>query len=169
MEQLKRFAFSLPPARRVVLWFIVIAGCILLFPVIVRSSGSSTCLYCRAEIKTSIILGWRTDSTNETAFTTWFREHRPSHEHRWISCGGFGYNIFSIPLTSGCRRGAHPITRLPWGWELEYLQSAKPDEVETFFVGILSTNRHEQSVAVRSISEPMWERTLSEYRRRQAR
>lgn len=169
MEQLKRFAFTLPPARRVALWIAGIVGCILMFPVVVRSTGSSTCLYCRTEIKSTDILGWRTVSTNANAFTTWHQEHRPMHEHQWVGRSRFGYNIYCLPITGGGCGGRHPITDLPWRWELEYLQTARPEFVDAFFTGVLSTNRSTQRTAVHSITEPMWERTLSEYRRRQSK
>lgn len=168
-EQLKRFALTLPSARRVALWIVGIAGSILMFPVIVHTTGSSTCLYCRAEVKTTTTLGYRTVSTNENEFTAWYHEHRPMHEHQWIGRGSFGYNIYGLPIKGrGCGR-RHPITELPWRWELEYLQTANPEFVDAFFTGILSTNRSAQWTAVNSITEPMRERTLNEYRRSQAK
>ena len=168
-EQLKRFSFSLHPARRAALWFAVIAVGIGMFPAIVHTTGSSTCLYCRAEVKTTTTLGYRTVSTNENEFTAWYREHRPTHEHQWIGRGSFGYNIYGLPIKGrGCGR-RHPITDLPWKWELEYLQTASPEFVDAFFSGILSTNRSAQRTAVHSITEPMRERTLTEYRRSQAK
>lgn len=169
MEQLKRFACTLPPARRVALWIGGIAGCFFMFFVIVHSEASSTCLYCRTENKTTTTLGWRTDSTNANAFTTWYREHRPMHEHQWVGRGRFGYNIYGLPIQGPGCGSRHPITELPWRWELEYLQTASPEFVDAFFSGILSTNRSAQRTAVHSITEPMWERTRSEYRRSQAK
>ncbi|GDY21533.1 hypothetical protein LBMAG56_28800 [Verrucomicrobiota bacterium] len=172
-EQLKRFAFSLPPARRVALWIGGTVGFVFMLPimffVIVHSEASSTCLYCRTETKTATTLGWRMDRTNENAFTEWYREHRPMHEHLWMWRGRVGYNIYGLPIQGRGCGGRHPITDLPWKWELEYLQTASPEFVNGFFSGILSTNRSAQRIAVRSINDPMWERTLSEYRHSQAK
>jgi hypothetical protein len=168
-EQLNWFSFSLHPARRAALWFAVIAVGIGMFPAIVHTTGSSTCLHCRAEVKTTTTLGYGTVSTNENEFTVWYHEHRPTHEHQWIDRGIFGYNIYGLPIKGRGCGFRHPITDLPWMRELDHLRTASPESVDAFFSGILSTNRSAQRTAVHSITEPMRERTQTEYRRSQAK
>ena len=168
-EELKQFCTTLPPARRVAIWFAVFVVCALLFPVSVRSTGYWTCGHCRARRTTTMLLGWKSEDVRTNEFTTWYEHNRPAHEHRWINDGAFAYNLFSIPLFGGCRRGAHPLTLLDPASELEFVQTATPEQVEMFFIGILSTNRGEQWEAFRLAEDPTGEHTRKEPRLRERR
>lgn len=159
-EQFKRFAAKRPPRWRLALWCFLIAGSILIFPVTVRTEQGLTCLQCRATRSIKTFLDHKSDTTTENAFTLWHKQKRAEHEHVWERTGPqFRLNLFGFPTRHSCGI-YHPIGNLPPAWELEFVQTAKAEDVAAFFAGILSTNRNEQRVAVNAVFEPMWQRHI---------
>lgn len=159
-ERFKEFAAKRPPFWRFSLWLILIAGSAALFPVTVRTEHFSTCLLCRAHRHVSTFLDWKREQVRENAFTAWYLQNRPAHEHQWEATGPMHkLNLFGIATAHSCGI-YHPLARLPPDRELEFVRTAKPEEVEAFFSALVvtHTNRLERFAAARVVIEPLQER-----------
>ena len=160
IEKFLRLATERPPAWRGAVWFVLGLASLLLYAFAkiptdtVRTSQNLTCLYCRAHRNVVTYQERKLDTVTETEFSAWCQLNRPPHEHRWVRTGPrIKYNILGMPLGHGCGI-YHPVRNLPQQRQLEFVQSAKPEEIEAFFAGILSTNRAEQRAAVGAVLNP---------------
>lgn len=102
---------------------------------------------------------WETITTNN--FTGWYEKNRPPHEHLWMRSGPyFRSNLLGLPTKMGCGRW-EPLLNLSASDELVFVQTAKPEELESFFSGLFSTNHTEQLSAVRFAMEHVAKRRPS--------
>jgi hypothetical protein len=136
----------------------ILAAMGLLLPVTVATRTIQTCVLCRAEREDRSLLGYSWLNLRDTAFTYWYREHRPAHEHAWgrLSCTR-GFSILGTTTYFGCAP-RHPVCRIPSETLRAFAERSDTNTLNAFFEGITSTDRETQNKAV----QIAWERILEE-------
>lgn len=128
----------------------------VLMPITVSTRAPKTCTLCRAERIDRTFLGYSWQSYRDTEFTSWYRTHRPPHNHQWgrLTCTR-GFSVFGTTTFFGCGP-RHPVCDIPPDTLRQFAEQADTNTLTAFFDGITSTNREAQRLAV----QMAWNRIL---------
>lgn len=129
----------------VILAVVIVGG---LMPVTVATRTTYTCTRCRAARIERTLFGFTWHRYQDTAFSDWYRGHRPTHEHQWtrFTCTR-GFCIFGITTSFACGP-RHPICEISPDLLREFVEHADTNTLTAFFEGVSSTNRETQNLAV---------------------
>jgi hypothetical protein len=105
-----------------------------------------TCILCRLEWTQRTTWRGTQDTYADTAFTPWYQQHRPAHDHVWSR---YSDTKISGLLRQGYASGyRHRVCVIDPEWMLTYAEQASRDELDAFFAGIQSADQEVQEQTV---------------------
>jgi len=105
-----------------------------------------TCILCRVEWTQRTSWRGTQDTYADTAFTPWYQQHRPVHNHVWSR---YSDTKISGLLRQGYASGyRHRVCVIDPEWMLTYAEQASVYELDAFFAGIQSADEEIQEQTV---------------------
>jgi len=120
----------------------------------VRRRVHQTCIKCRTERCVNTVAGIDFTRTTPSELTPVYDARFPAHQHVWTRSSCYrGFGLVGNTTYFGCGP-MHPIRSVSPTFQMWFVESASPAEVEKFYAGVLSNDRNLQKVAV----EGLWKK-----------
>lgn len=124
-------------------------------PVTVGTESRYTCTLCRAERIDKSFLGCPWQGFRDTAFSEWYKSHRPDHAHSWGWQGSIrGISLLGLTTYRGCGR-RHPVCEIPQAVLQEYCEQADDSKLAAYFDGITSADLDVQERTAQEVLDSM--------------